>query len=166
MVESATLHGFQILKQLYECIAPECARRHRRTATVDDAKLALEGRAELSLDLPPLPVGLAADKQQQIETLRVRFAANPKKQLFLNTGCSVASTAFNYTVRKFWREYDGGGSVCAKTEKFSKEKGGFMLHDSLVVELQAVVAARLVWHFHGYVNDAVETGVGAQLVAQ
>ena len=164
LAASATLHAFHILRQLYECITPGCARLQKRTVTVEDAKLALEGRAEFGVDLPPPPVGLAPDKQQQVEELRSRFAANPKRQLFLNSG-SAAANAFRYTARKFFQEY-GGGSVCAKTKTFSQKKGGFMLHDSLVVELQAVVAARLVWHFHGYVNDAVETGVGAQLVAQ
>jgi hypothetical protein len=57
------------------------------------------------------------------------------------------------------QEYDGG--VCATSNTFSQKKGGFMQQHSLVV-----VAARLVWHFHGYVKVAVETGVEAQLVVQ
>ena len=107
--------------------------------------------------------GLAQDKLQQMQAMRSRFAANPKRQLFLNTSASDTSNAFQHTVRKFWREYEGG-SVCEKTKKFSKQKGGFMLQDSLVVLLQAVVAARLVWYFHGYVKHAVETGVGGSLL--
>ena len=64
-------------------------------------------------------------------------------------------------LRKFWKEYDGGGSACARTEKISKEKGGFMLHDSLVVLLQKVVAARLVHYFHGHAKHSVEIGAGS-----
>jgi hypothetical protein len=145
LVESAILHAFHILKQLYECITPCCALQHKRTVAVGDAKPALEGRAEFGLDLPPLPLALASNQQQQLQALHSRFVANSKKQLFLNTS-SEAANAFQYTVRKFWREFEGG-SVCAKTKAFSKKKGGFLLQDSLIVLLQAVVAARLVWHF-------------------
>ena len=120
--------------------------------TVGDAKSALEGRAEFGLDLPPLPVALAGNQQQQFEALHSRFVANPKKQLFLNTS-SEAANAFQYTVRKFWREFDGS-SVCAKTKAFSKKKGGFLLQYSLIVLLQAVVAARLVWYFRGWTQPA------------
>jgi hypothetical protein len=146
LVQSAILHAFHILKQLYECITPCCALQHKRTVSVGDAKPALEGRAEFGLDLPPLPLALASDQQQQqLQALHSRFVANTKKQLFLNTS-SEAANAFQYTVRKFWREFEGG-SVCAKTKAFSKKKGGFLLQDSLIVLLQAVVAARLVWYF-------------------
>jgi hypothetical protein len=151
LVESASLHAFHVLKQLYECITPGCALQHKRTVTVGDAKSALEGRAEFGLDLPPSPV-LAGNQQQQFEALHSRFVANPKKQLFLNTS-SEAANAFQYTVRKFWREFDGS-SVCAKTKAFSKKKNGFLLQDSLIVLLQAVVAARLVWYFRGWTQPA------------
>lgn len=146
------MHAFHVLKQLYECITPGCALQHKRTVTVGDAKSALEGRAEFGLDLPPLPVALAGNQQQQFEALHSRFVANPKKQLFLNTS-SEAANAFQYTVRKFWREFDGS-SVCAKTKAFSQKKGGFLLQDSLIVLLQAVVAARLVWYFRGWTQPS------------
>ena len=140
-----------------------CARQHRRTLTVEDARLALEGRAEFSLDLPPLHVALAADEQQPLQALRSRFAATPKKQLFLNTS-SEAANAFQYTVRKFWREFEGG-SVSAKTKEFIKKKGGFLLQDTLIVLLQAVVAARLVWYFCGRTQPASAPASAARAAA-
>ena len=36
-----------------------------------------------------------------------------------------------------------------------------MLHDSLVVLLQKVVAARLVHYFHGHAKHSVEIGAGS-----
>jgi hypothetical protein len=60
----------------------------------------VEGKAEFGVDLPPPPVGLAPDKQQQVEELRSRIAANPKRQLFLNSG-SIAANVLQYTARKF-----------------------------------------------------------------
>ena len=150
LVEAARLHAFQIIKQLYQHITHEGTLPCTRSF---DARLMLEGRAEFSLDLPPPPVGLAPEQQQQMDALRARFVSNYKRRLFFNTSEGEAADAigvFSWSVRKFWREFDGGRG-CAENkyrEKKFKSKGGFMLHDSLfIVLLQAVVAARLVWYF-------------------
>ena len=159
LVESARLHAFQIIKQLYECITPEDTLQRKRSSQVDDAKLVLEGRAEFSLDLPPQPVGLAPDQQQQLDALRDQFVSNCKRRLFLNTSKGEAAdaiAAFSWSVRKFWRKFDGG-SGCAKKKKRLKgfkPKGGPMLSGSLIVLLQAVVAARLVWYFGSIAQPA------------
>ncbi len=147
MVESAMLHAFQILKQLYECITPDCAPHRSRSSQVDDAKLALEGRAEFSLDLPPPPVGLAPDQQQQLDALRNQFVSNYKRRLYLNASkgeTADAIGAFAWSVRRFWKKFRGG----------KNKKHGFLLSDSLIVLLQAVVAARLVWYFGGIAQPA------------
>ncbi len=44
--------------------------------------------------------------------------------------------------------------MCAKTKGFSKEKGGFLLQDSLILLRQAVVAARLVGYFRSRIQPA------------
>jgi hypothetical protein len=152
LVESARLHAFQIIQQLYECRTPDGMLHCRRSSQVNGAKLVLEGRAELSLDLPPPPVGLAPDQQQQLDALRDQFASNYRRRLFLNASKEEAADAigaFSWSVRKFWRKFDGG-SGCAKKKKWSrgfKPKGGPMLSDSLIVLLQAVVAASVVRYF-------------------
>lgn len=97
LVESARLHAFQILKQLYECITPEGKRGCWRSIRVDAANLALEGRpeSEFSLDLPPPPVGLDPDQQQQLDALRDQFVLkkNYRKRLFLNASKEEAADA-------------------------------------------------------------------------
>ncbi len=149
LVESARLHAFQIIKQLYQCITHEGTLPCKRSV---DARLMLEGRAEFSLDLPPPPVGLAPEQQQQLDALRARFVSNYKRRLFFNTSEGEAADAisvFSWSVRKFWRKFNGSRG-CAKNKKWKKvfkPKGGFLLNDSLIVLLQAVVAARLVWYF-------------------
>ena len=160
LVESARLHAFQILRQLYECITPEGTRGCWRSIRVDAATLALEGRPEFSLDLPPPPVGLDPDQQQQLDALRDQFVLKKtyRRRLFLNASKEEAADAigaFQWSVRKFWRKFDGG-SGCAKNKKRLKGFRGpnFMLRDSLIVLLQAVVAARLVWYFGSFAQPA------------
>ena len=156
------LHAFQILKQLYECITPDCAPHRSRFSQVDDAKLALEGRAEFSLDLPPPPVGLAPDQQQQLDALRGQFVSNYKWRLFLNTSKEEAADAmgaFYWSVRRFWKKFDGGSARAKdkKQYKFFKQLAGlnsFVMRESLVELLQAVVAARLVWYFGSIAQPA------------
>ena len=111
--------------------------------------LALEGRAEFRLDLPPPPVGLASDQQQQMDALRDQFVSNYKRRLFLNASkeeSADAIGAFSYSVRKFWRKFDGG-CVCAYKVSRERVVSSHMLKGSLIVLLQAVVAATLVWYF-------------------
>jgi hypothetical protein len=152
LVESARLHAFQIIKQLYECITPEGTQGCGRSIQIHDAKRVLESKAEFSLDLPPPPVGLAPDQQQQLDALRDQFVSNYRMRLFLNTTKEEAADAigaFYWSVRKFWRKFYRS-SGCAKNKKRLKgfkPKGGFWLPESLIALLQAVVAARLVWYF-------------------
>ena len=159
LVESARLHAFQIIKQLYECIMPDGSLRCGHSSQVHDAKLLLKGRAEFSLDLPPPPLGLAPDQQQQLNALRDQFVSNCKRRLFLNASKEEAADAigaFYWSVRKFWRKFNGG-SGCAKNKKRRKDfkpKSGFILTDSLIRLLQAVVAARLVWYFGSIAQPA------------
>ena len=150
MVASAKLHAFEIIKQLYECITPEDPLHCSRIFQVEDVRLLLEGRAEFSLDLPPPPVGLAPDQQQQLDVLRDQFLSNYNRRLFLNASkeeSADAIGAFNWSVRKFWRKFDGGRGRAKKRKRVQGFKRGFMLRHSLTVLLQAVVAARLVWYF-------------------
>ena len=162
LVQSARLHAFQIIKQLYECIMPDGSLRCGHSSQVHDAKLLLEGRAEFSLDLPPPPVGLAPDQQQQLDALRGQFVSSYKRRLFLNTSKEEAADAmgaFYWSVRRFWKKFDGGSARAKdkKQYKFFKQLAGlnsFVMRESLVELLQAVVAARLVWYFGGIAQPA------------
>ena len=156
MVASAKLHAFEIIKQLYECITPEDPLHCRRIFQVDGVRLLLEGRAEFSLDLPPPPVGLAPDQQQQLDALRDQFLSNYSRRLFLNASkeeSADAIGAFTWSVRKFWRKFDGGRGRAKKRKRLQDFKRGFMLKNAIVL-LQAVVAARLVWYFRGIAQPA------------
>ena len=122
----------------------------------------MEGRAEFSLDLPPPPVGLAPDQQQQLDALRGQFVSNYKWRLFLNTSkeeAADAMSAFYWSVRRFWKKFDGGSARAKdkKQYKFFKQLAGlnsFVMRESLVELLQAVVAARLVWYFGSIAQPA------------
>jgi hypothetical protein len=156
LVASAKLHAFEIIKQLYLCITPEDPLHCRPILQVDDVTRALEGRAEFSLDLPPPPVGLAPDQQQQLDALRDQFLSNYSRRLFMNASkeeSADAIGAFTWSVRKFWRKFDGGRGRAKKRKRLQDFKRGFMLKNAIVL-LQAVVAARLVWYFRSIAQPA------------
>ena len=84
---------------------------------------------------------LAPDQQQQLHVLRHRFVSKYKRRLFLNASKGEAAdavVAFYWTVRKFWREFDGC-SGCDKNRQKTVER--FQAEEWFHVEVSGDCAA-------------------------